>query len=381
MKYNPRLPSVADMERRAQNRMPRFAWDYLSGGIGQEQALSRNRSDLERVLLWPRYLTDVAHVDTSSELFGHRYDLGIGVSPVGLANMMWPNAERILARAAQQANIPYVLSTMGTSPLEDIATIAPDVAWFQLYVPRDREVMQDLIRRVQRAAFKVLVVTADIPVGAKRDKELKNGLILPLKFSPKIIGQTLLHPAWLIKTLVQGFPKFINLAPYGDLQNVNHLGEFLTRFFLSGVTLERISAIRKLWQGPLVVKGLQRREDIQKCLDIGVDGVIISNHGGRQLDAAPSSISALRMLEPELQEKLTIMIDSGVRSGLDIVRAKALGARISFSGRSFLYAMAAAGDDGGRQVIEIFRDEITRTLQQIGCNRFVQLDSKWLSDR
>ncbi len=380
MKYNPGLPSIFDMEQRAKKRMPGFAWDYLSGGISEEKSLSRNRSDLSQVLLCPRYLTDVGQVDTSCELFNHRYDLGVGISPVGLSNMMWPHAESHLARAAKQANIPYTLSTMGTTPLETIAKLAPDVAWYQLYVPRDRSVMQDLIERVKNAGFKVLVITVDIPVGAKRDKELKNGLILPFTFTPKIIAQTLTRPAWLVKTLQQGIPRFINLAPYGDLKNVKHLGEFLTQFFMPGVTLERIKQIRELWQGPLVIKGLQHSDDIQRCYDAGIDGVIVSNHGGRQLDAAPSSIHALQQLDPEIQQKLTIMIDSGIRTGLDVVRSKVAGAQMAFSGRSFLYAMAAAGDDGGRQVIEILRDEMTRTLQQIGCTEFAQLDRRWLTE-
>ena len=292
--------------------------------------------------------------------------------------MMWPTAERQLAKAAQQANIPYTLSTMGTTRLEEIAECAPDVAWFQLYVPQDREVMKDLINRVKLAGYKVLVITVDIPVGAKRDKELKNGLILPFKYTPRIIAQTLCCPKWLIKTLKQGIPRFVNLEPYGDLNNVNHLSEFLTQFFMTGVTIKRIQEIRELWDGPLVVKGLLRSNDIQQCMDVGIDGVVVSNHGGRQLDGAPSSVEAMRQLSDNVKSELTILMDSGVRTGLDVVRCKALGADAAFTGRSFLFAMAGAGDDGGRQVIEIFRDEITRTLQQIGCTKFDAINDTWM---
>lgn len=379
MKYNPRLPSVTDMEARARQRIPRFAWDYLSSGIGHEHGLNRNRSDLDDVLLWPRYLTDVGEVNLGCNLFGQHYDLGIGIAPVGLANMMWPEAETHLARAAQKANIPYILSTMGTTPLEEIARHAPDVGWFQLYVPRDRDVMKDLVKRVQQSGFKVLVVTVDIPVGAKRDKELKNGLILPFRFSPSIVTQALLKPTWLLNTLRQGVPRFINLAPYGDLHDVKHLGEFLTRFFVPGVTMERIREIRQLWSGPLVIKGLLRSEDIEQCRAAGVDGVVVSNHGGRQLDAAPSSVAALGKLHASVTDQFPILFDSGVHSGLDIVRARALGASFTLSGRSFLYAVAAAGKEGAGQVIEIFRDEITRSLQQLGCTRFEAMNSQWLN--
>ena len=363
---------------RARKRIPGFAFDYLEGGIGGEYCLRRNRTDLNDILLWPRYLTDVTEVDTCCNLFGHTYDLGIGVAPVGLGNMMWPNSEIHLAAAAQKANIPYVLSTMSTTPLEKIAELAPDVSWFQLYVPQDKEFMQDMIKRVKESGYKVLVVTADIPVGAKRDKELKNGLILPFKFTPRIIGQAMLRPTWTLQTLRHGIPSFVNLSTYSDLKNIKHLSEFLTRFFMSGVTAERIKEIRTLWDGPLVIKGLQRIDDIEQCISLGADGVIVSNHAGRQLDAAPSSIDTVSFLPESLRHKTTVLFDSGVRSGLDVVRAKAMGARAVFSGRSFLYAMAAAGHDGGRQVIEIYRDEITRTLQQLGCTAFDAMDGSWL---
>ena len=378
MNYDPKLPSVADMAIKARQRIPHFALDYLEGGIGGEYCLQRNRSDLDDVLLWPRYLRDVSEVDLSCELFGHTYELGIGASPVGLANMMWPNAEVHLASAAQQKNVPYILSTMSTTPLEQIAELASDVCWFQLYVPRERGVMKDIIKRVSDAGFKALVVTVDLPIGAKRDKELKNGLILPFRLTPRLIYQAAMRPLWSMLTLKYGIPEFVNLTPYGKVKNINHLGEFLTHFFCSGVTTERIREIRDLWQGPLIIKGVQRAVDIEQCYALGIDGVIISNHAGRQLDAAPSSIKALSEVPEELRNKITLLLDSGIRNGLDVVRARALGARASFSGRSFLYAMAAVGNDGGRQVIEIYRDEIKRTLQQLGCVSFEALDASWL---
>ncbi len=378
MNYDPALPSVADMAVRARKRIPGFAFDYLEGGIGNEECLRRNRSDLNDVILWPRYLTDVTEVDTRCKLFGHQYDLGLGVSPVGLGNMMWPNAEVHLASAAQEANIPYVLSTMSTTPLETIAELAPDVGWFQLYVPREHDVMQDMIKRVDNAGFNALVITVDLPIGAKRDKELKNGLILPFRLTPRLFKQAICRPTWSLLTLRYGIPNFVNLAPYGKVENINHLGEFLTHFFTSGVTPERIREIRSLWQGPLIIKGPLRSADLEQCHALGVDGVIISNHAGRQLDAAPSSIKALSQLPQHLHNKLTVIIDSGIRAGLDVIRAKALGARAAFSGRSFLYAMAAVGSDGGRQVIEIYRDEIKRSLQQLGCKEFESMDASWL---
>ena len=380
MKYNPGFPSIADLAQRAWKRIPRFALDYLEGGIGDEILLHRNRQDLDAVILWPRYMQDVTRVNTQCELFGKRYDLGFGVSPVGLGGLMWPNLEMYLASAAQNANIPYILSTMSTMSMEQVAGQAPDVAWFQLYVPKDIETMKDLVARADHAGFQALVVTVDVPVGAKRDRELKNGLNLPFRLTPKLLMQIAMRPEWALRTLLNGAPGFVNLEPYGGSGKIEHLGEFLTSFFMCGVVPERIKMIRQLWQGPLIIKGLQRKADMDTAMQLGADGIIVSNHAGRQLDAAPSSIQALRSLPETLKANTTVMLDSGIRSGLDVIRAKALGAKCSFSGRSFLYGISGGGVDGGRQVIEIFRDEITRTLQQIGCRDFMSLDAGWLRE-
>jgi len=366
------------MARRARRRVPRFAMDYLEGGIGDENGLRRNRQHLEDVLLWPRYLRDMTTVNTECALFGRRYDLGIGIAPVGLGGLMWPQTEICLATAAQDANIPYILSTMSTTPLEQISRAAPEVAWYQLYVPKDKGVMQDLIGRVQRAGFQALVITVDIPVGAKRDRELQHGLNLPFRLTPNLFLQIMLRPEWALRTLLHGAPRFVNLDPYVDAGKLEHLSEFLTTFFMCGVTPERLREIRALWQGPLVIKGLLHSADIEAVVQLGADGVILSNHAGRQLDAAPSSVQALRALPASLRDNTAIMFDGGVRCGLDVVRARVLGAQACFSGRSFMYGVAGAGRDGARQVIEIFRDEITRTLKQIGCSAYQSLNQDWL---
>ena len=377
MKYDLRMPSIADLEARAKRRIPRFALEYLCSGIGEEYCLSANRQALNNVTLWPRYLENIGQVNTQCGLFNQTYALGIGISPVGLGNMMWPNTETILATAAQRHNIPYILSTMSTTPLEKIKQLAPDAAWFQLYVPRDISIMSDMINRVHQAGFRELVVTVDIPVGAKRDRELKNGLNLPFRYTPRLIGQVLQRPAWLMATLKHGIPRFVNIEPYID-KDIQHLSMLLSEFFMAGVTTERLETIRELWPGSLIVKGLLREQDIQRCIDIGADGVILSNHGGRQLDAAPSSIQAIQNLSDNIHSDITLLLDGGIRCGLDVIRAKALGVKAAFSGRSFFFATGAMGPKGGNQAIEIYRDEITRTLQQLGCTSYEQLDNSWL---
>lgn len=329
--------------------------------------------------LTPRYLRDISTIDTGVTLFGTAYAMPLGVSPIGLGNMMWPGAEAALARAAQNARIPYVLSTFSTTLLETIAELAPDVCWFQLYVPRDERVMEDLISRVKHAGFNALVVTVDVPVGAKRNRELKNGLKLPFTMTPQIIWESLTHPTWALKTLKYGAPDFVNVTSYRTDPSQG-LGDFVSSMTIPGLPLERLRQIRNLWDGPIIIKGLQAEENFRAAIDCGVDGAIISNHGGRQLDAAPATIETLRQLPRDIADRLTVMIDSGVRTGLDIVRSKALGSQAAFSGRSFFYGVGALGESGGSQVIEIFRDELTRSLQQLGCPRFEDMDASWLAD-
>jgi isopentenyl diphosphate isomerase/L-lactate dehydrogenase-like FMN-dependent dehydrogenase len=378
MTYDSRYPAIADLKLRAKRRLPNFAFDYVDNAIDEEDAKQRNRQAFRDIILTPRYLRDVNTVDTRATLFGTEYSMGFGVSPVGLGNMMWPGSELALARAAQAARIPHVLSTFSTTDLDSIAEAAPDVCWFQLYVPRKLDVMEDLIGRVKRAGFNALVVTVDIPVGAKRNRELKNGLKLPFTLTPRMIWQSLTHPSWALATLAHGAPDFVNIARYRTDKG-NTLSEFVSSMTIPGLPLERLRKIRELWDGPLIVKGLQADENFRQAIECGADGVIISNHGGRQLDAAPATIDTLRHLPDDIADKLTVMVDSGARTGLDVLRAKALGAKAVFSGRSFYYGMGALGAAGANQVIEIFRDEITRSLKQLGCRRFEDLDATWVA--
>ena len=283
-----------------------------------------------------------------------------------------------MAAAAQQANIPYVLSTFSTTDLAEVAQIAPDVCWFQLYVPQEGAALKDLLARVQEAGFHVLVVTVDIPVGAKRNRELRNGLKLPFSFTWNILWQSMIHPRWALTTLRHGPPDFVNVQRYRS-GPITALAEFITSFSVHGVSQEHLRTIRNIWKGPLVVKGVQHPQDALAALNLGADGLIVSNHGGRQLDAAPSSLESLRQLPDAVRSKMTVMLDSGVRTGLDVIRAKALGAQMAFSGRSFFYGVAALGAKGGGQVVSIYRDEITRTLQQLGCPSFERMDGSWLA--
>jgi isopentenyl diphosphate isomerase/L-lactate dehydrogenase-like FMN-dependent dehydrogenase len=377
--YDTRYPGVADLKARARRRLPKFAFDYVDAAIDYERGKRRNRESFHQIRLTPRYLRDVAATDISTTVFGDAYAMGFGVSPVGLGNMMWPGSEMALAKAAQVARIPFVLSTFSTTPMEEVAEAAPEVSWFQLYVPKKLEVTREIIARAGEAGFRVLVVTLDIPVGAKRNRELKNGLKLPFSFTPAMVWQGMLHPVWALGQLRHGSPDFVNMREYREDPDQG-LANLVSEFTMPGVTLERICEIRRLWDGPLVLKGIQYVQNALDAMNVGVDGIIVSNHGGRQLDAAPTSVEAFRSLPDEIVNNMTVMIDSGIRTGLDVVRSKALGAEFAFSGRSFYYGVGAMGEKGARQVIEIFRDEITRTLQQLGCRSFDQMDASWISE-
>ncbi len=373
--YDYRLPAISDLEKRAKRRMPKFAFDYLSAGIGSEYGLQRNRAALDAVQLSPRYMVDVGECDTTVELFGENYALPIGVSPVGLAGMMWPNAEVILARAAKQANIPFTLSTIGTTRLEKIAEVAEGRAWYQLYPTVDFKIAEDIVSRAAACGYKVLVVTVDVPVGPKRDRDMRNDLSLPPRPTPATLFQAAIHPQWSLNTLIHGVPQFEDLAQYAapDMRKPGGVGTFVSEILVKGVSRDYLQRLRDHWQGALIIKGLLTPQDAEMACEISADGIIVSNHGGRQLDAAPASIEALPAIAQAVGDRCTVLMDSGIRNGIDVLRALACGAKFTFSGRSFYYGVGALGQKGGQQSIGILRDEIESGLNQLGYRTLAAL--------
>lgn len=366
-------PSIEDLKTKARSRLPSFIYEFLDGGIDHEICKLSNRKHFDDLKITPRYLTDVSDINIETRVFGKRYSTPIGISPVGLGNMIWPGAEGILARAAQERNIPYIFSSYGTSSLEEISDIAPDVCWYQMYVPANYDTLTDLINRVSDSGFHVLVVTVDNPAGAKRNREIKSNLRFPIRPTPDLLREMALNPSWSLETIRHGLPNLNNLKKYNtDNQNLH---DFISNYMAKGVTKDHISTIRNLWNGPLVLKGCQHIDDISCAIGLGVDGFIISNHGGRQFDAAPSTISSLLNLAPTFEQKTTLMIDSGIRSGLDVVKSGIGGAEMAFSGRSFYWGVSALGAYGGNHVIELFRSEIEMAFRQIGCRSFSGLNS------
>lgn len=367
LEYNPRYPSIEDLRARAKERIPGFAFDYLDGGCNEEINLHKNTSEIREVELLPEYLKNHPGSDMKTELFGHVYDAPFGIAPVGLQGLIWPNSPEILARAAFKHNIPFVLSTVSTSTIERISELTEGQAWFQLYHPAENSLRDQIIKRAADHC-PVLVILSDVPTFGYRNKEIKNGLAMPPRMTLHNIFQIMSRPGWALKTLAHGQPSFKLMKPYMPSgMNMHHLGLFMNKTFNGRLNEDKISAIRDMWKGKLVLKGIVNDVDVEKCIRLGMDGIIVSNHGGRQLDAGESTIHSLNRIVSQYKGKIKIMMDSGMRSGPDIARTLASGAEFAFLGRSFMYGAAALGDEGGNHTIVILKRQLQQVMDQLCC--------------
>ena len=371
---NPKYPDILYLQARARKRVPGFAFDYLEGGCNAEVNLRRNTADILEIQLKPYYLKGHGDISIQTELFGKTYSAPFGIAPMGLQGMMWPRASEILAKAAFEHNIPYVLSTVGTASIETIAEITQGNAWFQLYHPVDNRLRDDLIARCAAAGYPVLVLLADVPGFGYRPKEIKNGLAIPPRMTLRNVLQMMGKPAWALETLMAGKPTFKSLAPYipGGM-NLKHLGLFMNQTFNGRLDEDKIRAIRDKWKGKLVLKGVASEEDTEKAIAWGLDGIIVSNHGGRQLDAGESSIRSLESIVARYGGQLKIMMDSGIRTGPDVVNTLASGAEFAFLGRSFMYGVGAMGKAGGHQTIAILKQQVQQVMEQLCCEQVMDL--------
>lgn len=369
MTLDKRFPSVSTMERASSRRVPRFVHDYLVGGIGHERCVSRNREALDQVLLMPRYLNDAQTPRIETKVLGQAFDAPFGVAPMGLSGLMWPNLELILGRAAREHNIPYVLSTFACVSPERLKPAAGRNGWFQYYPSLKPDVEQDILDRCQAAEYETLVLTVDIPVETRRERDIQNGLSVPPRFDLRTLWQMMLRPAWSLTMLRAGVPKFETLLTYAPPGfHIHAATAFISQYMKGHITAERFRAIRDYWKGSLVVKGILSVEEAQIYTDLGADGIIVSNHGGRQLDAAPTAVEVLPAIRHSLGEEALIMADGGIRSGVDIARMLALGADFVFIGRPFVWGVSSIGEQGGGHVIQVLKAELEMTLAQIGCS-------------
>jgi L-lactate dehydrogenase (cytochrome) len=367
---NPKYPSIDDLRAKAQKKIPKFAFEYLDGGCNEDVNLLRNTSELREVQLKPNYLRNHVRSSTKTKLFGIEYDAPFGISPIGLQGLIWPNSPEILAKAAFNHNIPFILSTVTTTSIERASELTEGKSWFQLYHPTEDRLRDDIIRRAAAAHCPVLVILCDVPSFGFRPRDIRNGLAMPPKMNLNNILQAFGRPHWSLQTLKHGIPGFANLVPYMPKGlDLNQLGKFMNDTFSGRLNEEKIKPIRDMWKGKLVLKGVASHYDAEQAIRLGIDGIIVSNHGGRQLDAGESSIKPLKTIAEKYGDQIEVMMDSGIRSGSDVARALASGAKFTFMGRSFMYGVSALGHKGGDHTISLLKTELQQVMEQICCER------------
>jgi (S)-mandelate dehydrogenase len=367
--------NLYDLRALARRRLPRMAFEFIEGGVDDEKGLARNRSAFDEWQLLPRFLVDVQERDPSVTLFGRTYRTPVGISPMGLAGLFRPGADLMMAQAAAEANVPFIMSGSSNESIEKAARIAPDHAWFQLYCTRDENINRHLIDRAAGAGVKALVLTVDVTVNANRERNLRNGFVRPFRLTPSILLQAVTRPGWLAGYLRHGgHPMMQNWQPYAPAgASADEVADQFARLTPSAVsTWKTLENARRWWSGPLLVKGLLHPDDARQAVALGADGVIVSNHGARQLDRAPSPLEVLPGIRAAVPGT-PLIIDSGVRRGSDIVMACCLGAQFTLAGRPMMYGVAAAGTRGVARAIAILHAEVDKVLAQVGCRSMGEL--------
>ncbi len=379
MDLHAKYPALSDLRARARRRVPRFVWDYLDSGTGTEATTRRNRAMLDRVLFMPSILHGEITSDPSCTFLGQSLQVPVGIAPVGMSGLVWPDAERLLARAATQAGLPYTLSTVASQTPE---TVGPEVGgkgWFQLYPPRDVEIRKDMLRRARDAGFDTLVLTADVPVASRRERQVRTGLRQPPVLTLRMLAQCAIRPAWSLGTARAGMPTMRTLEAYNNdttrRDPTAHVGYMLR----TSPDPDYVRWLRDAWEGPLVVKGVLKPSDAEFLTIQGVDAIWISNHSGRQFDGAPSSIEALSAIRPVTD--LPLIVDGGFEGGLDILRAAAFGADLVMMGRPFHAALAALGASGPAHLIDILRKDMLANMGQLGFRTLQDARGKAIWDR
>ena len=372
--------SLEDFEAPARSYLPRPMYGYISGGAETNASLRANRAAFDDYAFVPRALVDVSGRSTKTTLFGQEYAAPFGFAPMGGSSMAAYQGDIVLARSAAQANIPMIMSGASLSRLEDVKQ-AGRTAWFQAYLPGETGPITELVERCARAGFETLVLTVDVPVGANRENNVRSGFNRPLRPTPRLALDSALHPRWFLgmfmrTLLTQGMPHFENMGPRVPLITRTGERDSTSRDQLSWTHVE---LMRKLWKGRLVIKGILNKDDARIARDSGVDGVIVSNHGGRQLDGATAPLRVLPGIV-DAAGKMTVMMDSGIRRGTDILKALALGAQFVFVGRPFLYAAALGGDVGVRHAIKLLKDEVDRDMALLGITSLAQMKRELLME-
>ena len=364
-----RAASVEDLRDQARRRVPRAVFDYTDGGAGREVSLRRSRAAFDRVEFLPTVLRDVSSVDVSTTVLGRPAALPLVMAPTGFTRMMNHQGEPAVARAAARAGVPYALSTMGTTSPERLAAEAPEARrWFQLYLWRDRAASTEIVRRAAENGYEALVLTVDTPVGGLRLRDVRNGMTIPPALTARTILDGARHPSWWANLLTTEPLEFASLNSFAGT-----VSDLASQVFDPSATLADVRWLRDTWSGPLIVKGLLTVDDAVAAVDAGADGVVVSNHGGRQLDQSPTPLEQLPAIAEAVGERAEVYVDGGVMSGSDVMAAVTLGARAALVGRAYLYGLMAGGEAGVDRVLEILRKEMVTAMQLTGVTSVAEL--------
>lgn len=359
-----RFPALSDLRRRAKRRMPHFVWEYLDSATGDEMTQKRNREALDRILFLPSILHGEINHDISVKFLGDKFNLPMGIAPVGMSGLIWPDAERILAKSADKLGFPYAMSSLASLTPEDVAPVLGSNGWYQLYPPIDPDIRRDILQRAKKAGFKTLVLTVDVPILSVRERQTRGGLTQPPKLTPRLALQAARCPTWLNGMRKLGMPRMKLIMDYTEnrenLPSTAHVGALMR----TSPDMSYLKALRKEWDGPLIVKGVLDPDDIAGLKKNGVDAIWVSNHAGRQFDAAPAAIDMLPKIRAETT--LPLVFDSGIETGLDILRAYANGADYVMLGRAWHYALAAIGNEGPAYLARLLTKDLKVNMAQLG---------------
>ena len=372
-KVRERFPGIPDLQRYARKRVPHFAMEYLECGTGREESLNANEKAFSNVRIEPRFMSGFVQPNLKAEIFNHEYDAPFGVAPIGMASLIWPGTEKQLAQMSHRNNIPFCMSTLVAESMNTIASDNPTTSWFQLYPTRDRTIRDKMIMQACALGFRALVLTIDVPTPSVRERQKRAGLSVPPRKNLGFWLSILSKPAWAMATLKRGEPRFLTLEEYVPKEKMRNQSQFFAEELGGTLDWKYFAEVRKLWTGPLIVKGILSPQDAERSLAEGADAIWVSNHGGRQFDASPSTIEQLPQIRQAIKGKCPILFDSGVRSGLDILRALHLGADFVFLGRPFVYGVAADPKAGAQEAHYILKRDLENVMIQCGCSTVDQV--------
>ncbi len=371
-----RSASIEDLRRIAKRRMPRGVFDYIDGAAEDEQTLDRNSAAFKRLEFRPRVLAGVGIVDPTATLLGRKIPIPLVLSPVGFTRVAHSQGELAVARAAERAGIPYTLSTLSTRSIEEVAAVSAGPKWFQVYAWRDRGLVRELVDRARAAGYEAIILTVDTAVLGRRERDIRNGFTLPPALGLDTLIDGALHPAWTIDFLRGGPISFANVVGHGDAAASSAdpvtLADYMSEQFDPGLNWRDVDWLRSVWDGPIVLKGVQRVEDAELAAEAGVDAIALSNHGGRQLDSAPPPLELIAPVADRVGGRIEILCDGGIRRGSDVVKAVALGATACMIGRAYAYALGAGGEAGVDLALRWFDEGIRRTMTLAGARSLAE---------